>query len=336
MRVEEAFLPAPTVQSPRGQPHRARRRRASAACGSAAPRRAWPTSTCGSRVWRRAPTTGPSRCGSRDDPTRSEQNPVLFPAPDGRLWLLHTAQHAGDQDTSIVRRRTSRDHGAHVGRVRGPCSRASAVASSSASPRSSSPTGAWVLPDLHLRTRARREVGRRPRHQQRVGRRPTRASPGRSARCPGSHGLRAHEHRAAELTAGMPRTTAVGGPTTSTAASSDDGLDVVRSRNRPSCPTTTPRSRPRRCPTAESALVLNESSRLDAVARRVSLYDEIDDDGISDAPRPSRSRRARGARRGPRRLLGRPARAADPRAVRRRRTAPGRCAGSSRTATATA
>src|ERR1700733_14320516 len=22
-----------------------------------------------------------------DDPTRSEQNPILFPAPDGRLWL---------------------------------------------------------------------------------------------------------------------------------------------------------------------------------------------------------------------------------------------------------
>jgi predicted neuraminidase len=31
-------------------------------------------------------------------------------------------------------------------------------------------------------------------------------------------------------------------------------------------------------------LVLNESSRLDATARRVSLYDEIDDHGISDTP----------------------------------------------------
>src|SRR4051812_21863619 len=30
-----------------------------------------------------------------DDRTRSEQNPVLFPAPDGTLWLLWTAQHAG-------------------------------------------------------------------------------------------------------------------------------------------------------------------------------------------------------------------------------------------------
>src|ERR687894_1532423 len=47
-----------------------------------------------------------------DDPTRSEQNPILFPAPDGTLWLLWTAQISGNQDTAIVRCRKSRDHGA--------------------------------------------------------------------------------------------------------------------------------------------------------------------------------------------------------------------------------
>src|SRR5439155_13744628 len=46
-----------------------------------------------------------------DDSTRSEQNPILFPAPDGRLWLLHTAQKAGNQDTAIVRYRISNDNG---------------------------------------------------------------------------------------------------------------------------------------------------------------------------------------------------------------------------------
>lgn len=46
-----------------------------------------------------------------DDATRSEQNPVLFTAPDGRVWLLYTAQLAGNQDTSEVRRRISRDGG---------------------------------------------------------------------------------------------------------------------------------------------------------------------------------------------------------------------------------
>lgn len=44
------------------------------------------------------------------DGTRSEQNPVLFPFGE-ELWLLYTAQHAGNQDTSEVRRRISLDHG---------------------------------------------------------------------------------------------------------------------------------------------------------------------------------------------------------------------------------
>ncbi len=47
-----------------------------------------------------------------DDPTRSEQNPVLFQSPSGELWVLYTAQVFGDQDTSIVRRRISKDGGA--------------------------------------------------------------------------------------------------------------------------------------------------------------------------------------------------------------------------------
>lgn len=46
-----------------------------------------------------------------DDPGRSEQNPLLFPAPDGSLWLLHTSQHAGNQNTAVVKRRISRDGG---------------------------------------------------------------------------------------------------------------------------------------------------------------------------------------------------------------------------------
>lgn len=47
-----------------------------------------------------------------DDPTRSEQNPILFNAPDGDLWLLYTSQKSGNQDTAVVRRRISKDFGA--------------------------------------------------------------------------------------------------------------------------------------------------------------------------------------------------------------------------------
>jgi predicted neuraminidase len=52
-----------------------------------------------------------------DDPSKSEQNPVLFPAPDGRLWLLWTAQKAGNQDTAFVRYRISDDEGHNWGPI---------------------------------------------------------------------------------------------------------------------------------------------------------------------------------------------------------------------------
>lgn len=52
-----------------------------------------------------------------DDSTRSEQNPILFTAPNGALWLLYTAQKAGNQDTAEVRRRTSTDGGRTWGEV---------------------------------------------------------------------------------------------------------------------------------------------------------------------------------------------------------------------------
>jgi predicted neuraminidase len=52
-----------------------------------------------------------------DDSARSEQNPILFTAPDGALWLLYTAQKAGNQDTAEVRRRISTDSGRTWGEV---------------------------------------------------------------------------------------------------------------------------------------------------------------------------------------------------------------------------
>ena len=52
-----------------------------------------------------------------DDPARSEQNPILFTAPGGDLWLLYTAQKAGNQDTAEVRRRISADSGRTWGAV---------------------------------------------------------------------------------------------------------------------------------------------------------------------------------------------------------------------------
>lgn len=46
-----------------------------------------------------------------EDAGRSEQNPILFPTPEGPVWLIWTAQISGNQDTAFVRRRISSDNG---------------------------------------------------------------------------------------------------------------------------------------------------------------------------------------------------------------------------------
>ena len=82
-----------------------------------------------------------------DDDTRSEQNPVLFRTPGGELWLLYTAQLAGNQDTAEVRRRISTDDGADLGPGRDAVpGEPNAAGCSSGSPSSSLATGRWLLP----------------------------------------------------------------------------------------------------------------------------------------------------------------------------------------------
>lgn len=56
-----------------------------------------------------------------DDPARSEQNPLLFVAPDGLVWLLYTSQTSGNQDGAVVKRRISRDGGVSFGPVETLC-----------------------------------------------------------------------------------------------------------------------------------------------------------------------------------------------------------------------
>lgn len=49
-----------------------------------------------------------------NDPDRSEQNPVLFVAPDEQVWLFNTAQPAGNQDESRVFIRPLKREGNHL------------------------------------------------------------------------------------------------------------------------------------------------------------------------------------------------------------------------------
>ncbi|OCJ07864.1 glycosyl hydrolase [Rhizobium sp. AC44/96] len=50
-----------------------------------------------------------------DDPAKSEQNPLIFNAPDGATWLLYTSQTSGNQDGSVVKARISTDGGKTFG-----------------------------------------------------------------------------------------------------------------------------------------------------------------------------------------------------------------------------
>ncbi|TAG15521.1 MAG: glycosyl hydrolase [Rhodobacterales bacterium] len=84
-----------------------------------------------------------------DDPDRSEQNPVLFTAPDGVVWLFHTSQPGGRQDLCEITARLSQDGGksfgppGRIGDFRGVFVR---------QPPRLGPQGEWLLPGFRCVT----------------------------------------------------------------------------------------------------------------------------------------------------------------------------------------
>ncbi|WP_322052944.1 sialidase family protein [Paraburkholderia bannensis] len=84
-----------------------------------------------------------------NDPTRSEQNPVLFSAPGNRLWLIYTAQLSGHQNTAIVRRRISADGGKTWGPVETLFDRPGTFVRQ---PIITLESGAWICPVFLCRT----------------------------------------------------------------------------------------------------------------------------------------------------------------------------------------
>ncbi len=84
-----------------------------------------------------------------DDPTRSEQNPVLFTAPGGELWLIWTAQVSGNQDTAFVRKRISRDHGLTWGPIETLFEAPEGGGLFVRQPPVVLDDGAWVIPVFH-------------------------------------------------------------------------------------------------------------------------------------------------------------------------------------------
>ena len=85
-----------------------------------------------------------------EDASRSEQNPVLFLAPDNVLWLLWTAQLSGNQDTAIVRYRQSQDLGNSWGEIATLLDKPGTFIRQ---PITVLGNGNWLLPVFYCRTR---------------------------------------------------------------------------------------------------------------------------------------------------------------------------------------
>jgi predicted neuraminidase len=215
-----------------------------------------------------------------DDPTRSEQNPILFTAPDGAVWLLYTAQLAGNQDTSEVRRRLSLDGGSTW---EAPTVLLPATADGGVFVRQPPvvlASGRILLPVFNCVTVP---------GQKWVGNEDTSSvwwsddggASWTEAQVPGSLGC-VHMNIVVRQDGSLwacfrSRWADHVWETTST----DDGLTWAQ-------PTPTPLPNNNSSIQAvstggrEVALVFNRSSALDATERRVSLYDEIDDEGVRD------------------------------------------------------
>lgn len=84
------------------------------------------------------------------DPERSEQNPLLFLAPDNVLWLMWTAQISGNQDTAIVRYRQSQDLGKSWGDIATLLDKPGTFIRQ---PVTVLDNGNWLLPVFYCRTR---------------------------------------------------------------------------------------------------------------------------------------------------------------------------------------
>lgn len=96
----------------------------------------------GSERW-----TAPTKLS--DDPSRSEQNPVLFTTPAGELWLIWTAQVSGNQDTSLVRKRVSHDAGETWGSIETLFEAPQGYGLFVRQPPVVLDDGAWVIPVFH-------------------------------------------------------------------------------------------------------------------------------------------------------------------------------------------
>ncbi len=216
------------------------------------------------------------------DDTRSEQNPVLAIAPDGDLWLFYTAQRAGHQDTAEVRLRVSGDSGVSwsAPRTLFPANDSGGVFVRQ--PPVTLPSGRWLLPVFHcVATPGRAWVGDQDTSSVMIS--DDGGATWRERPVPGSTGcVHMNVHRLPDGTL-LALFRSRWADHVYRSVSTDDGWTWTEPE-----PTELPNNNSsiQYVPLLDGtlALVYNHSSKADATGRRVSLYDEIDDDGVAAAP----------------------------------------------------
>lgn len=220
-----------------------------------------------------------------DDGTRSEQNPVLFVAPGGDVWLLWTAQIAGNQDTSEVRRRISGDGG----RTWGPATTLIPASDTGGvfvrQPIVVLHSGRWLLPVFHcVSVPGQRWVGDRDTSAVLIS--DDAGATWRESPVPDSTG-RVHMNvvpLADGTLAAFYRSRWADFVYRST--STDDGETWTAPQPVPDLPNNNSSVQVVRLADDRLAVVFNDSSARDATERRLSLYDEIDDDGLAEQAQP--------------------------------------------------
>jgi predicted neuraminidase len=217
-----------------------------------------------------------------DDPTRSEQNPVLHVFASGEVWLLWTSQHAGNQDTARVMRRISFDGGNSWGPIHTMLPESAEGGIFVRQPIVALPSGRLLLPIFHcVRVPGQKWVGDRDYSAVMIS--DDAGGTWREVVVPDSTGcVHMNIGRLADGTlVALYRSRWADAVYRST--STDDGESWTEPE-----PTELPNNNSSIqfvvLPGDRLALVFNESSAADATARRTSLYDEIDDNGLADEP----------------------------------------------------
>ncbi len=214
-----------------------------------------------------------------DDPTRSEQNPVLHVAESGALWLMWTSQHAGNQDTARVLRRISTDGGASWGPVHTLLPETDEGGVFVRQPIVTLPSGRLLLPIFHcVKVAGRKWVGDHDFSAVVIS--DDAGETWREVVVPDSTGcVHMNIGRLSDgMLVALYRSRWADFVYRST--STDDGETWTAPE-----PTELPNNNSSIqfvvLPDDRLALVFNDSSAEDATERRTSLYDEIDDDGLA-------------------------------------------------------